>query len=425
VLLIASSSFADTSDCTFRLGLSEHAPTYPSFEEYLQKYSLSYEGQELQRREDAYTTALQRVKAQNAKQGRTWQATVNELTVLTPAEMQSFFGKAKYLRGPSRGAGGPQRKHVSRNTTGAAPPRDLDWREHRPIVVTAVKSQGHCGSCWAFATAAVLESRIAIATGALFSLSPQQIVSCTPNPNKCGGSGGCDGAIEKLAFNYVKQHGILSEWTYPYTSGLAGANGECFPLQRPRTPVAGIRGFAGVPPNLAPSLIEAVQDGPVTASVAANKWGPYETGIFPRADCDWIINHAVVLMGYGEQNCVSYWLIRNSWGPTWGEHGYIRLERAHNPHDEQCGWDTEPMEGSGCVTPPDGSNPPTREWVCGTCGVLSDSSYPTEPFLGAPVEPADPALSTPGPSLASLSAHVFAGVPDGADGAAFLQTPEL
>merc|ERR1719384_1442243 len=106
-------------------------------------------------------------------------------------------------------------------------PESLDWRDHRPAVVTPVKTQGGCGSCWAFSAVESIESHIALQTGKLLSLSPQQLTSCTPNPQKCGGSGGCSGATAQLAFNYTAQAGLSEIWDYPYESGITGGSGAC------------------------------------------------------------------------------------------------------------------------------------------------------------------------------------------------------
>mmetsp|Transcript_147923 Transcript_147923/g.474955 ORF Transcript_147923/g.474955 Transcript_147923/m.474955 type:complete len:122 (+) Transcript_147923:471-836(+) len=89
-------------------------------------------------------------------------------------------------------------------------PQEWDWRTVLPSVVSPVKNQGSCGSCWAFAATSVLESAVALATGTLIELSPQQIASCTPNPQECGGSGGCGGATAQLAFNYTIGAGMTS-----------------------------------------------------------------------------------------------------------------------------------------------------------------------------------------------------------------------
>jgi len=104
-------------------------------------------------------------------------------------------------------------------------PASVDWREKG--VVTAVKDQGGCGSCWSFAATAVLESHIAIETGTLFNLAPQEFVSCMPNPEKCGGTGGCAGATVDLAFDYAMNNGgIVQEYQMGYTS-YYGEDGAC------------------------------------------------------------------------------------------------------------------------------------------------------------------------------------------------------
>mmetsp|Transcript_82218 Transcript_82218/g.206897 ORF Transcript_82218/g.206897 Transcript_82218/m.206897 type:complete len:361 (-) Transcript_82218:490-1572(-) len=267
-------------------------------------------------------------------------------------------------------------------------PEQFDWRDRRPSVVTAVKNQGSCGSCWAFAATAVMESAIALATDTLYELSPQQLTSCVPNPQECGGSGGCMGATAQLAFNYTAKHGLTSLWTWPYTSGIWRSDGECYDAVGKKRAVAGISGYHQLPQNDAQALMEAVLVNPVSVSVAASSWGWYSSGIFDGCSTERpIINHAVVLMGYGEEEGVHYWLVRNSWGPSWGEKGYIRVHRF--PKDEPCGTDDEPLDGYSCK-----SNPPDSIRACGMCGILSDSAYPTGGFLGVPQHPDDPALDT-------------------------------
>jgi len=113
-------------------------------------------------------------------------------------------------------------------------------------------------------------------------------------------------------------------------------------------------------------LTAAVLQQPVAVSVAASNWATYGGGVFNYTECDTIINHAVLLVGYGVDPAAGpYWKIQNSWGPDWGENGFMRLQRSTD-----CGIDTKPLDGTGCA------GGPSQITVCGTCGILSDSVYP-------------------------------------------------
>jgi hypothetical protein len=108
---------------------------------------------------------------------------------------------------------------------GGAPDKEVDWRSIDGVV-TPVKNQGGCGSCWAFSAVETLESHLAIATGkAAPLLSPQQMTSCAPNPDKCGGTGGCAGSTQVLGFSYTETAGISMESSYPYKA----TTGTCDP----------------------------------------------------------------------------------------------------------------------------------------------------------------------------------------------------
>mmetsp|Transcript_34167 Transcript_34167/g.103038 ORF Transcript_34167/g.103038 Transcript_34167/m.103038 type:complete len:404 (-) Transcript_34167:83-1294(-) len=362
----------------------------PSFEAYVAHFGLSFPEAELSTRRALYEERKAAIAMHNAQERRLWTAGVNDLTAATATEAAALLGYNKMLR--SAAVAAPPRPSLRASQVF---PSNLDWRDHRPSVVTAVKNQGSCGSCWAFAASEVLESRIALETGALFDLSPQQLNSCTPNPARCGGSGGCRGATAQLAFNYTARVGISTQWNYPYLSGFSGESLECLDNGTAHwsysVRAAGIRGYVQLPQNDDRVLMEAVQSGPVAVTVAAAAWHNYERGVFDGCSkARPILNHAVVLMGYGDVQVehfgtVHYWLIRNSWGSTWGEQGYIRLRRY--PYGEPCGVDDYPLDGYACA-----ANPPENVTACGECGVLSDSAYPVGAFLGAPEVPKDPAL---------------------------------
>jgi cathepsin L len=230
----------------------------------------------------------------------------------------------------------------------------------------------------AFSAAETVESAYGMATlardgkaASIPILAPQQLVDCAPNPKHCGGTGGCEGSTQPLAFDYlVMAKGHDSEADYPYK----GRDGTCEDSKH--APKIGITGKVELPTNNYTSLMHAlVTAGPIAISVDAS-WGAYEGGVFsdPKAGIHTNIDHAVQLVGYGSMSGKDYWLVRNSWGASWGEQGYIKIER-FGEGKEPCGTDTRPGDGFGC------EGGPSTIQVCGTSGILSGSSYPTGAHL--------------------------------------------
>jgi len=281
----------------------------------------------------------------------------------TQEEFKTLLGYKKHL---------PRNTQTDRNVIEVSPnalPTHVDWREKN--VITAVKDQGQCGSCWSFATAETIESHSALRTGQLAVLSEQQILDCTPNPNQCGGTGGCGGGTAELAMQQImKNKGLSSEWVYPYTSYM-GNNYNCQFNGSTPMPAVNIKGYTVLPSNMYNPVLTAVANmGPLAITVDAATWSLYETGVFDGCNQQSPdLDHAVQLVGYGtDAKLGDYWIVRNSWSPTWGENGYIRLRNdGANP---RCGIDTSPADGTGC------KNGPAQVTVCGTCGILYDVSYP-------------------------------------------------
>ncbi|CAE7250331.1 CEP2 [Symbiodinium microadriaticum] len=201
------------------------------------------------------------------------------------------------------------------------------------------------------------------------------MVSCAENPEHCGGTGGCDGSTSELAMDYIIQHGLTYEEVIPYES-FFGAHVECsreMELRAAMYKMVTITGWVKTETNLLSDVMHAIVNyGPLAISVDASGWSPYSSGIANPCDItgNVDIDHAVGLVGYGEEDGKMYWTVRNSWGATWGENGYIRLERQNDQN--YCGMDNTPHHGSACENEPD-----TPVKVCGTCGILYDVSYPT------------------------------------------------
>jgi len=324
--------------------------------------------------EARFTEALAEIAAHNADKSQTWSAGVNKFTAMTKAEFKAFIGRGYSASGPSMEAArkAAQPAQLDAHVEVSALPASLDWREKTPSVVTKVKDQGGCGGCWSFSAAETLESNVAINTGTLLTLSEQQILACTPNPNQCGGTGGCSGATQELAFQYVQSKGIATEANWPYTmqSGKCDYAGHKF--------VANVTGWAALPFNNYTALMNAVVSvGPIAISAAAEPWQSYDTGVF-SSPCGADVDHAIVLEGYGtdSKSGLDYYLVRNSWSAGWGEGGYIRVARyGGTAKGEPCLTDTTPGDGDGC------KGGPSKIQVCGLCGILSDSSYAIGGYL--------------------------------------------
>jgi len=307
---------------------------------------------------------IKMIMTHNKNPDATFKMAVNHMVDHTDEELKSMRGLHKgllYDKHRSRMQAPP--KKIDPEVLKALP-KNVDWRNQG--VVTPVKDQGRCGSCWSFASAEVIESIYARATGQLVELSEQHILDCTPNPNHCGGTGGCAGGTAELAYENLKNVGIASEWVYPYVSH-AGSDYQCDKTKT--TPYAHIYGYVTLPINQQDPLLVAVATvGPVAVSVDASSWHFYGGGVFDKCNqTNPDIDHAVQLVGYGTDSTLGdYWLIRNSWTPGWGENGYIRIRRETTP---RCGVDITPSDGTGC------DNGPPTVTVCGTCGILYDSCY--------------------------------------------------
>jgi C1A family cysteine protease len=222
---------------------------------------------------------------------------------------------------------------VNHRRTNDPTPTSFDWKDQKGVM-TYVKDQGQCGSCWAFSIVENIESAWKLAGHDLVELSPQQVVSCDTVDQ------GCDGGDPQTAYQYIMQAGGLqTEKDYPYFSGDSGWSGKC--EVKPDKFVAHVSNFSyGVPPcndtcKDQAKYEQTVRDalytiGPLSICVDASDWQDYDWGIFMgfcgSASDD--LDHAVLLTGFNEK--YGYYNVRNSWASDWGEDGYIRLSLGRN-----------------------------------------------------------------------------------------------
>jgi C1A family cysteine protease len=230
----------------------------------------------------------------------------------------------------------------------------VDWTTKG--AVTPVKNQQSCGSCWAFSTTGAMEGALAIKNKKLVSLSEQELVDCAGS----FGNQGCNGGLMDNGFKYLQAKGDELEASYAYTAKTgtcdttkqSAADGE-----KPGV----VTGISDVKSDSCPDLMAAVQKGPVSVAIEADQSGfqHYSSGIF-SGTCGTQLDHGVLVVGYGTDGGKDYWKVKNSWGTTWGDQGYIRMAKS-------CGSSGRRLLGGG------GGGGGSKE---GTCGILHQASYP-------------------------------------------------
>ena len=332
------------------------------WEAYKAKYGKKYDNStEDKRRQNIWNHTLKIIEEHNKGQ-HSYTMAMNFFGDFTPDEYQNFMlGTKISLRRTENGS----TCLLARNSP---LPDEVDWRKNG--YVTEVKDQGYyCGSCWAFSATGSLEGQHFKKTRKLVSLSEQNLVDCSGNY----GNNGCDGGFMTNAFDYIKANGgIATNASYPYTSGCTGKDGTCKYNQSKVG--ATCTGYVSVQEGSECELQHATATiGPISVAIDANgsRFQYYNNGVYDYPNCSSSeLNHAVLVVGYGTLNGKDYWLVKNSWGTSWGMEGYILMSRNKN---NQCGIATlasYPLINSSSCSVPDHENSALRSKSWGKLSII-------------------------------------------------------
>jgi len=287
--------------------------------EYKALYGKVFNGPEEEDHQQVYEANVQMIETHNA-QGASFTMGINQFTDLTQAQYRVAAGLG-WMPAPTEGAMPVLKTHIH---MGEELADSVDWTTKG--AVTPIKDQGQCGSCWAFGTIGGIEGSWQIATGALNSGSEQQLVDCSKFPNM-----GCSGGNPSVAVGFETRHAVCSEASYPYTAAKGSCKGDtsCSSI----IPSGGVTGYNNVGATKT-DFQSAVQQQPVTIAIEADQtsFQHYQSGVLTTG-CGTNLDHAVLAVGYGTEDGSDYWLVKNSWGTSWGTAGYIKIGSNTN----QCG----------------------------------------------------------------------------------------
>jgi len=303
---------------------------WSAFNGFLAKFNKKYTTlEEFESRFQVFRVNLRAIMEHNNDRDQNYTLGVNQFTDLTASE----FRRA-YVGGYVKLLGAQSACESLSSLPKSNAPDSIDWRTKN--AVTPVKNQEQCGSCWSFSATGAMEGAWAISTGSLVSLSEQQLVDCS----KKYGNLGCNGGFMDNAFAYAMANDMCTEASYPYT---ATGGGSC--KQTSCVKVMAVDSCMDVAPKNQALLKQVVATGPVSIAIEADTavFQSYSSGVITSSKCGTSLDHGVLIVGYGTENDIDYWLVKNSWGVEWGLDGYVKIQRSDSANDAGiCGIAMEP-----------------------------------------------------------------------------------
>ena len=317
----------------FVSSVEENNNDFKQFTNFQAKFNKFYSTiEEFEMRFDIFRANLRNIILHNLDHSQNFTMGINQFTDLTSEEFKTQFTGGLKVEVGSYGCG----KYSNHEDN---LPEVVDWIKKG--VVNQVRDQGQCGSCWAFATTANSESVWAIYSGELLDLSEQYLVDCATGIGYF--NMGCNGGQPDSALKYMINNGQCYESSYPYTSGVTTKAGNC---QKCSNADVKFSKCFDVTPNDQIALKSAVSKQPVVIAIEADTryFQSYSSGILTDSiKCGTNLDHAVEIVGYGTENGIDYWNVRNSWGETWGMNGYVKIQRSSSTNDiGVCGIAAEP-----------------------------------------------------------------------------------